>query len=94
MPDSFSATERACLGSQASSPISSLSFLPEYAAGGVDVGDGLLGAVPHLAAEGRLAAGHRSGGGDGDVLRHRRHGREAERQRECAKPQLVHVYPL
>ena len=60
----------------------------EHAAGGIDVGDRLLGAVAHLPAEGRLAAGHRARGADHDVVRHRRAGEErrkaAQRRRAVA----------
>ena len=61
-------------------------FFAEHAAGGIDVGDRLLGAVLHLPAERRLAAGHRAGGGDDDVRRHRRAGKEAEKKRKGAEP--------
>ena len=64
----------------------------EHAAGGVDVGHRLLGAVAHLPSESGLAAGHRTGRGDDNVLGHRRHGTEAEEKREGAEPQLVHVW--
>ena len=40
----------------------------EHAAGGIDVGDRLFGAVAELAAEGRLSAGHRARDRDGDVV--------------------------
>ena len=69
-----------------------LELAPEHAACRIDVGDRLIGPVLHLPAEGRLAAGHRAGDGDGDVLRHGRRREEAEEERESAKPQLVHVW--
>ena len=45
-------------------------LLAEYAAGAIEVGNRLLGAVAHLPSEGRLAAGHRSGGGNRDLVAH------------------------
>ncbi len=46
-------------------------LLAEHAAGGVDVGHELIGAVLHLPAECGFAARHRAGHSDGDVLRQR-----------------------
>jgi hypothetical protein len=69
-----------------------LELAPEHAARRVEIGDRLVGAVFHLPAEGRLAAGHRAGDGDGNVLRHCRRGEEAEEKHESTKPQLVHVW--
>jgi len=58
-------------------------LLAEHAAGGVDVGDRLFGAVLHLAAECGFAARHRACDGDVDVL-----GKRACRQRKrCAQCQ-------
>ena len=49
----------------------------------IEVGDRHLGTVLHLAAERRLAAGHRPRYGDGDVL-----GKRCRRQRKrCAQCQ-------
>ena len=49
-----------------------LELFPQHTAGGVDVGDGLLGAIPHLPAERGLTGGHRTGGGNPDVVGGRR----------------------
>ena len=46
-------------------------LLAEHAAGGIDVGHRLFGAVLHLPAERGFAARHRAGHCDGDVLRQR-----------------------
>ena len=66
-------------------------LLRQHATLGVEVGDGLFGAVLHLPAECGLAAGHRTGHGDGDVLRGGRR-REGERraEREAEKFQSSH----
>ena len=44
-------------------------LLVEHAAGGVDIGHRLFGAVLHLPAEGGFASRHRTRHRDGDVLR-------------------------
>ena len=51
-------------------------LLAEHAAGRVDVGDRLLGALLHLLAERGVVAGHRAGDGDADVRRSRAGQRE------------------
>ena len=63
-------------------------LLSKHAAGGIDVGDCLLGAVAHLSPEGRLAAGHRSGCGDRDILRVRRARGENRKERQSAQTSL------
>ena len=50
-PTNLLATDTPCLGSDASSPNDELDLLAVDAARGVDVGDGLLGAVLQLRAE-------------------------------------------
>ena len=68
----------------------------EHAAGGIQVGHGLLGAGAHLAPESRVLAGHRTGGGDadrpaclGEGTAARQHQRRA--QRACNhRPALQH----
>ncbi len=58
-----------------------LDLLAEHAARGVDVGDGLFGAVPQLAAERGFAARHRAGNADANVLSKSRSGnRQSESQ--------------
>ena len=63
-PRKLLATETPWRGSAASSPTVKLDLLAVDAAGGVDVGDGLLGAVLELGAEGRVRARHRTGDAD------------------------------
>ena len=62
-------------------------LLAEHATRGVDVGDRQLGAVLHLAAEGRFGAGHRSGHGDGDVFG-KGSARERQRRADCQADEL------
>jgi len=44
-------------------------LLAKHAAGSVEIGNRLFGTVLQLASECGFAAGHRTGNGDGDVLR-------------------------
>ena len=55
-------------------------LLAENAAGGVDVGDRLLGAGLQLGAERGVLAGHRAGGRDRDVGARNAGHRQGERQ--------------
>ena len=59
-PTNLLATDTPSLGSARSSPTRQLDLLAEDAAGGIDVGDGLLDAVLQLRAEGGAAAGDRA----------------------------------
>ena len=54
------ATETPCFGSETSSPKETRDLLAQDAAGGVDVGDRLFGAVLDLRAERRVRAGDRA----------------------------------
>ncbi len=58
-------------------------FFPEHAAFRVDVGDRLVGAAPHLLADGGVRAGDRAGHRDLDVLGPR--GSRAEHQQAGEK---------
>ena len=83
-PTNLLATDTPCLGSDTSSPNDELDLLAVDAAGGVDVLDGLLGAVLELRAEGGVRAGDRAGDADLDLrLRGAGEGEaSAERQTE------------
>ena len=67
-----------------------LELLAHDAAGGVDVGDRLLGAGLHLRAERGVVAGHRAGGGDLDV----RPGGAGQRERECRASQQCFLHDV
>ena len=79
-PTNLLATDTPCFGSETSSPTDELDLLADDAAGGVDVLDGLLGAVLELRAEGGVRAGDRAGDADLD-LRLRRAGERDGRGR-------------
>jgi len=62
-------------------------FLAEHAAGGVEIGHRLFGAVLHLPAECGFGARHRARHGDGDVLRKRCCG-QRQRRAQCQADEL------
>ena len=66
-PTNLLATDTPSLGSARSSPTVERDLLAEDAAGGVDVLDGLLGAVLELRAEGGAAAGDRAADAELDL---------------------------
>src|SRR4051812_49203929 len=69
-----------------------LELLAEDAARGVDVGDGLFGAIAELPPEAGFAARHRAGDADREILSQSRTGeREARAQRKSDQTQRFHA---
>src|SRR5262249_54869238 len=67
-----------------------LDLLPEDAAGSIDVGDGLFGAVLELGAEGRAASGHRPADAKLDLRRGAIRESKAEAERQAERKRLSH----
>ncbi len=89
-PTNLLATETPCLGSDTSSPTDSVDLLAEDAAGGVDVLDGLLGAVLQLRAEGGVRAGDRAGDAELDLGIGDAGEGEDRAERDAAQQQFLH----
>ena len=71
-----------------------LQLLAENAAGGIEVGNSLRGAGPHLLAKRGVLARHRSCSGDHDVGLGRTGHRQAERKRQPCYKVFLHGYSL